>query len=152
MTAKSILEIVANKDGAHADSSEMTHESISMPINIKLPGKSDELFRRGHWVTFGGISYLHIFTVLVGVYLVNMMKETLDHIPEEKKRHFQIADLSSTIANSPSEIRASKMVLNKNYGMGAVLDSTNDPNNPFALVGDYEKVGTTTIQIPRWKG
>lgn len=151
MTAKSILKLVANKDGAHADSTEMTKLSASLPVHIKLPDRNDELFRRGHWVTFGGISYLHIFTFLVGVYVVTMTKETLKCIPEESRRSLQIAHLPFIIARSPSEIRGCQMMLEKSYSMGTVFYSTDDPKSPFQLVGDYDNVGITTIQIPGWK-
>ena len=151
MTVMSILKLVANKDGAHADSSEETYLSASLPVPVRLPDDNDELFRKGHWVTFGGISYLHIFTVLVGVYLVTMMNETLKHIPDERKRRLQIDHLSRTIAKCPAEIRGCQMMLEKRYSIGTVVDSKTDLNNPFELVGDYKKVGTTTIQIPGWK-
>ena len=31
------------------------------------------------------------------------------------------------------------------------FSNTGNPNNPIELVGNYEKVGTTTIQIPGWE-
>ena len=80
LSAEGVLRLLANYEGAHVESNEMTRINASLPVNAKLGDKNDELYRRGNWVTFGGVSYFHIFTLLFGVYLVNMMKEALKNL------------------------------------------------------------------------
>ena len=92
---------------------------------------------------------MQIFTLLVGVYLVNTMKATLEHIPDEKKN--RISNLARTIQAAPPKIKFPTLSLTKEFGIGAVFYSTGDLNNPFELEGDYEKGGITVIQIPGWK-
>ena len=87
----------------------------------------------------------------MGVYLVNMTKESLKGYPEEARRRFHITRQWESILQSPSRIASPPLRLEKQFGMGVVLQSTDDPDNPFELVGDYGKPGSTTIQIPGWK-
>ena len=151
LTLENTLELLVNYEGAHVEANELIHNNASLPVDVKLPKRpkrKDELYRRGTWVTFGGVSYLHIFTLLIGVYLVNMMKETLKHASEEVHRRLQIADLLDAILESPSRIAAPTLELTKQFSIGVVLESTDDS---FELVGDYEKPGITTIQIPGWR-
>ena len=149
LTTERILRLIVNKEGAHVEPNEMTGHSLSSPVELKLPHTNDELYRKGNLVKFSGISYLQIFTLLVGVYLVNTMKATLEHIPDEKKN--RISNLARTIQAAPPKIKFPTLSLTKEFGIGAVLYSTGDPNNPFELEGDYEKGGITMIQIPGWK-
>ena len=103
------------------------------------------MYRKGTWITFGGVSYLHIFTLLVGIYLVNMMKETLKRVPEETGNRLRITQMPGSIMQGPSRIATPGLLLKKGFGMGMVFQSTGDS---FELVGNHEKPGITTIQIP----
>ncbi len=149
-TAERILHLVATKGGAHVELNEMTRHSPSLPVEVKLPKDKDELYRKGNWVTFSGTSYLHIFTFLTGIYLVNMMKTTLKHIPDNLKTDQKISYLSNTILKASSQLRSPTFLLEKQFNTGIVFHSTGNPNNPIEPVGDYDKVGVTTIQIPGW--
>ena len=148
LTAERILQLLANYEGAHVETDEMTRNNASLPVDVKLPDDRDELYRKGSWVTFGGVSYLHIFALLVGVYLVNMTRETLMRFPEETKKRFHIAHLLDSILQSPSRIASPTLLLNKGFNTGMVFQSTGDS---FELVGDYGNPGMTKIQIPGWE-
>ena len=151
LSAERILQLLANYEGAHVESNQMTRFNASGPIDVKLPDRKDELYRKGTWITFGGVSYLHIFALLVGVYLVNMTKETLKRCPEETSKRLHIAHLSESILQSPSRIASPTLDLKKGFNMGMVFHNTGDPNNPIELVGDLKNPGITTIQVPGWK-
>ena len=150
LSAESILHLLANYEGAHVETNEMVRLNASLPIDVKLPGHKgkDELYRKGTWVTFGGVSYMHIFVLLMGVYLVNRMKETLRRMPDEVGTRLGIHRVSGPIFQAPSRIAPATLLLEKGFNIGVVLQSTGDS---FELVGDYEKPGMTTIQIPGWK-
>ena len=147
LSAERILQLLANYEGAHVESNQMTRLNASSPVDMKLPDRKDELYRKGTWITFGGVSYLHIFTLLVGIYLVNMMKETLKGVPEETSNRLRMTQMPGSILRAPSRIATPGLLLKKGFNMGMVLQSTGDS---FELVGNHEKPGITTIQIPGW--
>lgn len=151
LSTERILRLLANYEGAHIESNEMTRFNASLPVDVKLPDRQDELYRKGVWITFGGVSYLHVFTLLVGVYLVKMMKGTLKRYPEEISKRFHVSHLSESILQSPSRIASPTLLLEKSFNMGLLLQSSGDADNPFELVGDFGKPGITTIQIPGWQ-
>ena len=146
LTAERMLRLMTNKEGAHDELNEMIRRSTSSSVNLKLPDDDDELYRRGNWVTFGGVSYMHIFTLLVGMYLVSMMKVTLEHAPEKTKKNSEIAYLSSVILETPLGFGNPTLPLAKEYNIGRVFYAPEDPNKPLRPIGG--NVGTTTIQIP----
>ena len=150
LTSERILQLLVTYEGAHVETNELIRNNASTPVYMKLPDHKDDLFRRGIWVTFGGVSYLHIFTLLVGVYLVDMTKETLKQLPEVTLKRFHITHLMDSILRAPSRIKSPTLRLEKSFNAGVVLQSTNDVDRPFELVGDYGKPGNTTIQIPGW--
>ena len=147
LSAERILQLLANYEGAHVELNQLTRHNASSPVDMKLPDDKDELYRKGTWVTFGGVSYLHIFTLLVGLYLVNMMQETLKRLPDDTIKRLGITHLLDSILQSPSRIATPGLLLNKSFNIGIVLQSTRDS---FELVGDHHTPGNTTIQIPGW--
>ena len=147
LSAERILQLLANYEGAHVESNEQTRLHASSPVDMKLPNQRDELYRKATWVTFGGVSYLHIFTFLVGIYLVNMMKETLKRLSDDAVKRLNITNLLDLILQSPSRIKAPELLLKKDFSMATVLDNT---SGSFKLIGDHKKPGITTIQIPGW--
>ena len=148
LSAGELLRMMANREGAHSDRDELTHLSLSAPVNISLPDAGDEAYRKANTIKFSRLSYIQIFTYLVGIYLVNMMKASLRHIPAEIARNGASPDTWRTIISAPSEPLRQPLDLEKDYGMGAIFDSTDNPDHPFELVGDYGATSTATVQIP----
>ena len=151
LTTERLLRLEADKEGAHVELNPMTRLNMSSPVNVSIPGDNFELYRKGIWVKFGGISYVQIFTLLLGVYLVKMMQATLLCIPEKLKNHRQIAYYSNEILKSPSHMLSPPLRLEKEFNIGQVFHSTGNPGEPLMLAGQVQKkVGNTTIQIPGW--
>ena len=48
LSAERILQLLANYEGAHIDSNEMTRFNTSAPVDIKLTDRKDELYQKGH--------------------------------------------------------------------------------------------------------
>ena len=147
LNAERILRLLANYEGAHVNSNELTRDNASLPVDVQLPNIKDELYRKSNWVTFGGASYPHIFAIHVGVYLINMMKATLKHASMEARQSLRIMHLENSLRESPSLIAPLTLSLEKPFSMGMLLQSTSDS---FEVVGNPENPGTTTIQIPGW--
>ena len=148
LSAEELLRMMANREGAHSDRDELTRFNLSGPVKVSLPDAGDEAYRRANTVKFSQLSYIQIFTYLVGIYLVNMMKASLRYIPAEIAKYGASRDTWHSIISAPSEPLRHPLDLEKDYGMGAVIQSTDDPDHPFELIGDYEATSTTTVQIP----
>ena len=148
LSAEELLRMMANREGAHSDRDELTHFGLSGPVNISLPDAGDEAYRKANAIKLSRLSYIQIFTYLVGIYLVNMMKASLRYIPAEIAKYGASRDTWHSIISAPSEPLRHPLDLEKDYGMGAILQSTSDPDHPFELVGDYEATSRTLIQIP----
>ena len=148
LSAEELLRMMANREGAHSDRNELTRLGLTSPVNISLPDAGDEAYRKANTIKLSRLSYVQIFTYLVGIYLVNMMKASLRHIPAEIARNGVSPATERSIISAPSEPLRHILDLEKDYGMGAIFDSTGDPDHPFELVGDYETATRTLIQIP----
>ena len=61
LSAERVLRLLANYEGAHINSNEMTRFNASSPIDITLPDRTDELYRKGTWVTFGGCPTAYLY-------------------------------------------------------------------------------------------
>ena len=148
LSAEDLLRMMANREGAHSDRNELTRLGLTSPVNISLPDAGDEAYRKANTIKLSRLSYVQIFTYLVGIYLVNMMKASLRHIPAEIARNGVSPATERSIISAPFEPLRHILDLEKDYGMGAIFDSTGDPDHPFELVGDYETATRTLIQIP----
>ncbi len=148
LTAESVLRLIANKEGAHIELNEMTRLNASTPIGLRLSDEKDELYRKGNWVSFGGISYLHVFTLHVGVYLLGMMKRMLKHLSSRQMDNRNLPNDSSTILRTPSHIPPLVLPLKKQFGIGVVFHDTGDVENPIRLVEESRSAGITSIHIP----
>ena len=144
LSAERVLRLLANYEGAHVELNEMTRDNASLPVKAKLADDNDELYRRGNWVTFGGVSYFHVFTLLIGVYLVNMTRETLKRLSADPERR----PLWQSILRAPSRIASPTLLLHKNFSIGMVFENTREG---LEVVGNSEKPGTTLIQTPEWR-
>lgn len=144
LSAERVLRLLANYEGAHIELNEMTLDNSSTPVNARLADNNDELYRRGNWVTFGGVSYFQIFTLLVGVYLVNTTRETLRRLSEDPA----VRPLWLSVLRSPSRIASPTLLLHKNFSMGMVFQTIREG---FEIVGNPEKPGTTLIQTRGWR-
>ena len=148
LTTEQLLRMMVNREGAHSERNGMLGLQFSAPVRISLPDAGDEAYSRANTIKFSQLSYIQIFTYLVGIYLVNMMRASLKHIPPEVARYSASIDTWDTIIGAPAEPTRQSLHLEKDYMMGAVFHNTGGRDHPIELVGDYEATGTTMIQIP----
>ena len=114
-------------------------------------GGNFESYRKANRIKFGGLSYLQVFTLLVGIYLVKMMQTTLLHVPAALKNHRQISHYANKISKSPKQLLSPPLRLAKEFTIGHVFHVTGgDPNCFLKLVEGRKKEGITYIQIPSW--
>ena len=146
LKARDLLHILAVKEGSHVELDEMTRLAMSAPVDLKIADKRGEMYRKANLITLSGVSYLHVFTILVANYLVNMMKVTLVHLPERRRR--LISYISDTLLNSPSRLPSIELTLEKQFGICIVLKNKGSENDPIEPVGNYDAPGLTQVQIP----
>ena len=113
-----------------------------------VPSRKDKTssYLKGNLLVFGGHSYLHLFTLLVGVYMTTMMKATLRHLPAGLHT-LRVARASEQIACAPSSFPAPTMQLQARPWM--IVDredgSANDASTP---VRAFSKPSETVFRIP----
>ena len=146
LKAQQVLNLIAVKEGAHVELNEMTKFSMSAPVDLKLADRNDELYRKCNLITFGRISYIHVFTLLVGIYLLNMTKASLQRTSNGRQN--QLSPGYDMIMRSPLKLPDLDIALEKSFGIGLVFRNSGDPHNPFEIQGAFNKVGTTTVKIP----
>ena len=151
ITAEDLLNMMVNREGAHTELNEMARVNAGGPIDIKIGDPAADKYRKANVINFSGISYIQIFTFLVGHYLAKMMKSTLGHIPEELTGPNVTSDMWRIIMDTPERLAHFKLHLDREYTMSAVYDTTGDPDNPLQLVGNYEDPSKTLVQIPGWR-
>ena len=146
--AESILRMMANKEGAHAELDEMATSNPALPVPIKMGDQDDEPYRMANVINFSDISFVQIFTLLVGFYLARMMRASLKHIPPELTRFNGWDEMSREIMETPTKLPSLTMKVDRPYFMGAVLQHSPDAERPFKLVGDYQAPSQTVVRIP----
>ena len=150
ITAQKLLNMMVNREGAHSELNEMARVNAGGPIDVKIGDAEDEKYRKANVINFSGISYIQIFTYLVGHYLAKMMKSTLSHIPEELTEQNVTSDAWRIIMDTPERLAPMKLRLDRPFEMVAVYRGTGDAENPLELIGDYENPSLTVVQIPGW--
>ena len=151
LTAGQLLRMMVNREGAHSDPNELLTFNLSGPVKLTIGDPTEEGYRRANCIKFNGMTYPQIFTYLVGLYLVSMMKASLRHIPQEIGRVSASTEIWRTIMDGPPQPLRQPMHLDKDYAMGAVIHNTGRRGESFVLVGDYEQPSSTLVQIPDWE-
>lgn len=150
MTAEELLRMMSNREGAHSDPNEMLSIKPASPVEINLPDPKDETYSRANCLKFSGLTYIQIFTYLVGLYLVNMMKASLRNIPSEVAKQSAPPEIWQLIINAPHKPFRGSLELSRDYAMGAMFECSGEEEEPFRLVGDYKTPSRTIIAIPGW--
>ena len=113
------------------------------------PSRTDKtaFYLKGNLLVFGGLSYLHLFTLRVGVYMTNMMKATLRHLPA-KLQTPRIARASEQILRAPNSIPPPTMQLQPRPWM-VVEQEENSANDANTHVRAISKPAETVFRIPK---
>ena len=148
ISAETLLRSMVNKEGTHVMLNEMATSNPATPVNLRTGDPDDEPYRRANVVKFGGISYVQLFTFLVGTYLVSMMKATLQRIPEQLAGFGISKEVWLDILQTTTRVDPLILEVDRPYEMGFVLEATGGPEQPFAMVGDYQTPSRTVVRAP----
>ena len=127
---------------------EMATSNPATPVNLRTGDPDDEPYRRANVVNFGGISYVQLFTFLVGSYLIRMMKATLEKISQQLVGFGISKEASLDILQTVTRVDPLILKVDRPYEMGFVLEQTGNPEQPFVMVGDYQAPSRTVVQVP----
>ena len=143
LTSGQILRAMANQEGVHID------EPMGRVIALTdcQPNKTDKTsaYLKGNLLLFGGLSYLHVFTILVGVYLTNMMRATVRHFPTELQLP-RAVEAAKHIRSAPMEIQSPTMLLQQTPWL--IMDEQEDAAESGAPLRAIPKPEKTIVRIP----
>ena len=74
ISSETLLRSMANKEGAHSELDPMATSNPALPLQLTMGDPKDEPYRKANIINFSGISYVQLFTFLVGFYLARVMK------------------------------------------------------------------------------
>ena len=151
LSAEQLLRMMVTREGAHSERNEMLKSTMSGPVNVTAGDAADEAYRKANSIRFGQLTYLQVFTYLVGVYLVQMMKASLKHLPQDLAISSTSRDIWQMIIDAPWGPMKQPLHLDKPYTMGAVMRNIGRPGRPFELIGDYKRISTSVVKIPGWE-
>ena len=117
ITAEDLLNVMVNREGAHTELDVMARVNAAGPIDITIGDRAAEKYRKANVINFSGISYIQIFTFLVGHYLAKMMKSTLSQIPEGLTGPKVTSDVWRIIMDTPEHLAQFKLRLDRQYTM-----------------------------------
>ena len=135
--AEQLLRDMANKEGAHIEE----NHSLIAPEDVTFDRDKNTLHRLANAVRFGGLTYLQIFSLYTGLYMVNNTRPMLDKLPFPKGNE-SVAYICETISQSPRSLSTREAEIEFfNYPI-AVLD--HDRN----LRGNFEAGVRSTFKVP----
>ena len=148
ISSETLLRSMANKEGTHSELDQMATSNPALPVQLTMGDPKDEPYRRANIINFSGISYVQLFTFLVGFYLARMMKATLEHIPDELTQFGVSRDVCLDILQVPTRLISLTLEADRPFFMGVMLQNTGDAEQPFRMVGNYETPSRTVVKIP----
>ena len=126
------IRLLANREGAHAS------DNISFVTPVSFDSSPTVRFGAATSVRFGGLSYLHLFVLFTGFYLVSRIKPLLNHLPFPTE-NLTIQAIRESISAAPSTLHTDRAQIGIVSGGMLVLDKD------LQLRGDYGTGVTTTI-------
>lgn len=135
--AEQVLRDMSNKEGAHIEE----NPPFIVPPDLNIDRDSNTLHRLANSLRFGGLTYLQVFALFTGLYIVNRARLWVGQLPFPEDNH-SVAYLSDTIAQSPRTIATEQAEIEFTSAPLAVLG--HDRN----LRGDYRSGITTTFKAP----
>ena len=133
----SILHLMAINEGAH------TNESVPFVGPVLLNEDNKVRYSAIDGIKFGVLSYMQIFTLFTGSYLVNRVRETIDSIGSRTDES-RVKEMCDLIQMYPRDFP-----LRFNTSISIAANPLHVLGKAGELVGDYTQGVTTTMRIPR---
>ncbi|MCY3709961.1 MAG: hypothetical protein OXG26_13790 [Caldilineaceae bacterium] len=135
--AEQLLRIMSNKEGAHTED----NPALIAPHGLSVDVDKNHFHRLFNGIRFGSLTYLQIFTLFTGLYIVNRMKMMLEHLPFPKNNE-SVDYICETISNSPRQITSEDLEISFAFYHMLVLGTGRE------LRGDYSRGTRFYIKTP----
>ena len=135
--AEQLLRDMANKEGAHIEE----NFSLITPEDLTFDRDKNTLHRLVNGVRFGGLTYLQIFSIYTGLYIVNNTRPMLENLPFPKGTE-SVTFMCEAISRSPRSLSTKEGDIEFFSHPIAVLD--HDRN----LRGNFEVGVRSTFRVP----
>ena len=97
--AEQLLRDMSNKEGAHIED----NQAMLVPDDLNIDKDRNTLHRLANGVRFGSMTYLQIFSLYAGLYVVNRTRPMLGHLPFPDGSQ-AVEYICEAIADSPRSI------------------------------------------------
>ena len=135
--AEQLLRDMSNKEGAHIEE----NFSFIVPEDVRFDRDKNTLHRLANGVKFGSLTYMQIFSLYTGLYIVNRTRGMLEALPFSEGNQ-AVTYLCSEISQSPKTISTEDGEIEFTSYPLAVLGQ--DRN----LRGDFASGTTSTFRVP----
>ena len=119
---------MANKEGAHIEE----NFSLITPENLTFDLDKNTLHRLVNAVRFGGLTYLQIFSLYTGLYIINNTRPILDKLPFPEGNE-SVAYICEAISRSPRSLTTKEADIEFFNHPIAVLDQDRNLRGNFGV-------------------
>ena len=135
--AEQLLRDLSNKEGAHIE------DNVAMvaPDDVKIGRDKNTLHRLANGVRFGGMTYLQIFSLFTGLYIVNRTRPMLRQLPFSKDNQ-EVAYICKAIIQSPRNIKSEDAHIEFPTMPLVALGPDRE------LMGDYTLGAKSSLKVP----
>ncbi|MDE0630653.1 MAG: hypothetical protein OXH73_04040 [Caldilineaceae bacterium] len=139
-SAEQVLRFMANKEGAHSEDNPamIFPKGYDGIMNQMKWDKSHSLFNE---IKFGELTYLHLFTLFTGFYVVNMVKTILPQLPFSSNDS-SINYIANQISQAPSSFSVKRVPITSGIGKAVFIDEN------LEVEGDYNSKNESYIKSP----
>ena len=137
-SAEQLLRDLSNKEGAHIED----NVAFVVPDDVKIDRDKNTLHRLANGVRFGGMTYLQIFSLFTGLYIVNRTRPMLRQLPFSKDNQ-EVAYICKVIIQSPRNITAEDADIEFPTMPLVALGPDRE------LMGDYNSGANSSLKVPR---
>ena len=135
--AEQLLRDMSNKEGAHIED----NHALIVPEDVNIDKDKNTLHRLTNGVRIGSLTYLQIFSLFTGLYIVNRTRTMLRQLPFPRDNE-AVAYICEAIAQSPRSITTENADIQFTSNPLAVLGHDRD------LRGDYSSGIKSSLKVP----
>jgi len=135
--AGQLLRIMSNMEGAHTED----NPALIVPCDLSVGVDKRHFHRLFNGIRFGSLTYLQVFSLYTGLYIVNRVKTMLEHLPFPKNNE-SIEYICDIISHSPQQITSVDSEISFSFYHMLVL------GNERELRGDYSQGTRSYIKTP----
>ena len=124
--AEQLLRIMSDKEGAHTEN----NPALIVPAGLSVDADKNHSHRLFNGIRFGSLTYLQIFSLFTGLYMVNRMRMMLDHLPFPKDNE-SVNYICQAISSSPRTIESKESEITFDFFHMVVLGHDSETRGKY---------------------